>query len=255
MATFDYGDFFVKARKIDPETRQPVHPDLYTASKTLKKRPLTGNGSRGGGYICVCDYCGQAFHTYTKNRKFCDTNCKARYASEHRKPAYISRMGQLHGIVTRRCECCGNTFEIKHSFLYIGRGVFCSVECYHKMRPLQAQWFVCNRCGTQFKALSDRNSKFCCNECDKLAPRYDDNDAFFNYEPILRDNESETALRCKVNNRVILEYKNEIKRIFRDSTPNRKDLPKLRIASILEIESQINEENEIHQRNSRKDVT
>lgn len=248
MVTFEYGDFFIKARKMDPETKEPIYPELYSASKMLKRIPLTGNGSRGGGYICVCEYCGSAFHTYVKSRKFCDHSCKAQYTIDHQQSAHITKSGQIRGIITRKCECCGETFSIKHSFLHLGKGIYCSPTCYRKMRPLQAQWFVCNRCGTHFKALTDQNAKFCCIECDKVSPRYDDNNGFINYGPITRDNTTEVALRCQLNNRVVELHKNRIKRVFRDTTPNKKDIPTVRFVDVLAIEKQIDEEEEIRLR-------
>ena len=236
MATYLYSEFFEFSKEIDKETRQPKHPILYEAAKMLRMHPLHGNGSRGGGYICICEYCGQPTHTYVKSRRFCDAECKNRWAEENVRPATV-KDGRVMGTVKRKCECCGKTFDIRHSYVTRGKGVFCCQECYHKLRPLKAQWFICNRCGSQFKALSFANSKFCCIECEQASPKYDDNVVYIDYNPTpLKSDDRDIEYIIEYNNEAIRAYKKQIKELYGEKSLMQRELPKIKIATLLEIQ-------------------
>ena len=213
MPTYRIEEFFSLARKKDSISGQHVNPDLYRASMELEKYPRFGSGSRGGGYIYVCEWCGQAGHTYNSNKKFCDVECKTNWLAKNRKPYYYISRNKIKGSVRRRCETCGNVFGIRHSILPKGRGIFCCPECYQKLKLLKPQWFVCNNCGTPFKALTYENSKFCCMECDKHAPKYDESGIYITYAPVLLEENKETLYNTEFNIEAIRSYKKFLKEI------------------------------------------
>ena len=245
MATYLYSEFFDIAKQLDRETREPKYPLLYEAAKMLRKHPLHGNGQRGGGYICICEYCGHASHTYSKSRRFCDMDCKNRWMEEHVKPATV-KDGRVMGSVKRKCECCGKTFDIRHSYVTRGKGVFCCQECYHKLRPLKAQWFVCGHGGSKFKALSFANSKFCCLECEQVSPKYDDNVVYIEYKPTpLNPDDPDIEYVMEFNREAVKAYKKELKSVVGDRKVMQRDLPKIKMATLLEIQARLDAKFEI----------
>ena len=207
MPTYKLDDFFRVARRKDPDTGKPLDPVLYEASGLIVANQSIGSGSRGGGYICVCDYCGHPVHTYNAHQKYCCVDCKKQDMKKNQKEEgfYVTK-NKIRGRVSRKCETCGEIFYMRHSILPKGRGVYCCPDCYQKLKILRPQWFVCNNCGAPFKALSHANSKFCCLDCQNYAPKYDERGIYITYVPKLKESTNETRYFAEFNNEAIDIY-------------------------------------------------
>lgn len=222
------ADFFFTAKEKDPITGMPKNPELYDLAKRLEKsKPEYGIGSKLGGYICICEFCGDIVHTYNGNKKFCSQDCRAAYwTTRSRKSSFVR--GKPYGKVLKRCECCGEEFKIAHGILASGRGIFCGPECHKKLKVLKSQWFICNNCGSHFKAISSKNANFCCIECERVAPRAQSTDInpYTQYTPRFLDEEPRMEKLLELNDQILVAYKLYLHDTVPKNTPA-KDFPPL----------------------------
>jgi hypothetical protein len=91
------------------------------------------NNWKGLNRTVKCAYCGQEFITSSERikigkGKFCSNKCYGKWRSKTIK-------GEKHpnwkgGNVSRICNKCGNEFSVSRTKIKVGRGKFCSKECY-----------------------------------------------------------------------------------------------------------------------------
>lgn len=215
MVTYLYEFFFRKAREVDPVTKKYVNPEMAKAAEEIGTRKTHGIGSKLGGYICICDYCGRAFPTYDNLRRFCDTDCRIAYGKTRYRPMSFRQNKVPCGAVTRNCECCGSKFKVLHSIVDDGRGLFCNLKCFHKFRLVKPIWFVCNHCKTKFKAITSKNALFCCDECRDAAPDYTNDRIYIEYSPIFYQGDIEAVDEVlEMNDHIIHAYLSHVKDKF-----------------------------------------
>jgi hypothetical protein len=164
MVNMAPAEFWAKALEVDPESHKPVNKALYYAAMGIERNPLHGPGSNGGGRICVCENCGIAEWTHTKTKQFCSRKCKNEYYADP-KTAKNNPNAKRRGKVHKTCSFCGREFSIPISRLELGQGVYCSTYCANHSRGFIPLWYICNTCGTHFKAVGDMSSRFCSKEC------------------------------------------------------------------------------------------
>lgn len=188
---YSVDDFwaFALEKIVDPVTGKEKYKNkvLHQASRFLKKDRKYGIGSRGGGRVVVCENCQAAKYVSDKNQQFCSRHCKNEYQSNcrvGRDVRYINR-----GYVRRKCPICQQQFKVSISKVKQGFGIFCSHKCASHARGFIPLWYVCNVCNTQFRAISDMESRYCCEECKaNKPPSYGDGD-YFEAAPQLVDPE------------------------------------------------------------------
>lgn len=179
MATYHMLDFLEKSSLRDFETGEYLYPDLTLAFKKLgSKVPSYGIGSQCGGYVLICDHCGDVILTNTRERRFCSDECRSAYYMERRgKPIKLPVKSPLvfgkvpKGMVTKTCECCGRHMLVNHASVKLGRGMFCSKACRHKMNLLSSIKVKCNQCNTTFLVKTSRFAKFCSYQCALVMPQ------------------------------------------------------------------------------------
>jgi hypothetical protein len=151
--------------------------------------PEWGVGSKGGGRICLCDFCGHIKYVHNPTQNFCCRKC--RYDFNHsdvipnplpRRPSAKRRL-KVHRI----CGYCGERFSVNAHRVRAGGGIYCSKDCAHKATALKAIWFVCNTCGMEFRAVSDETCRFCSIECTAEKPRFTADGLYNESKPKLVD--------------------------------------------------------------------
>jgi len=156
-------EFWEKAFEKD-ENGRFVNKPLYYSALGIDRAPLHGPGSNGGGRICVCEKCGVAEWTHTKTKRFCSRKCKNEYYADpdtSKNNPNAKRRGKVH----KTCSFCGREFSIPVSRLELGQGVYCSTYCANHSRGFIPLWYICNTCGTHFKAVGNMLSRYCSREC------------------------------------------------------------------------------------------
>lgn len=88
--------------------------------------------------------------------------------SEHR----IIHNRTVGRIITRVCKYCGKEFEIqKHRLKEVGRGKYCSQECFHNHNVGKnhhnyiRKKVICEQCGKEFEVIPSKNRRFCSHSC------------------------------------------------------------------------------------------
>ncbi len=160
---FDPKEFWKKALAKDEKGR-PVNKKLYASAACIEREPLHGPGSRGGGRICVCDNCGVAEWTHTKTKQFCSRKCKYEFLANpntQKSNLNAKRRARIH----KNCSFCGKEFTLPASRLSEGQGIYCSTKCANRCRGFVPLWYICNTCGTHFRAVTDMGSRYCSKEC------------------------------------------------------------------------------------------
>jgi hypothetical protein len=103
----------------------------------------------------TCEYCKGGFFDWASQRKgkrnFCSVNCK----NENMKTK-----------LTRECKQCRTIFPVTPTDLNVGRGKYCSKECYDEARLKVSE---CEYCEVTFKSLPSKNRRFCTPKCSTKA--------------------------------------------------------------------------------------
>lgn len=174
----DPKEFWRLAKEINPNTKKPAHKKYHSASMCIDEHPPHGPGANGGGRICICENCGDADWTASKNKNFCSPKCRSEYYSRSRTPT-DSTLIRKRGKIEKVCCFCGATFIMPMHKLQEGTGIFCSSKCANHARGFIPLWYTCNTCGAKFRSITDWGSRFCCKECAEKKPIIDENENYF----------------------------------------------------------------------------
>lgn len=113
----------------------------------------------------ICELCGKEYKTRRPHQRFCSIGCN----NAARKKR-----------VSRICEHCGHHFDVPLHRIAVGRGRFCSRDCFakwrteHDARGQDNPFFhqiqrICEMCETLFWAkahrVADGGARFCSNQC------------------------------------------------------------------------------------------
>lgn len=151
------------------ESGKHIHLDIYKFSLSLKK-PKSGVGSDGGGYILICENCQKPLYVNSKHRKFCSKKCQYKFYQDQKlinMPTPTGNQDPRVGRIHKNCECCNKTFIAKAHDIYRGHFLYDSAKCASKFKSsgIRSLWFICNNCNTPFKAIRTTNAIYCSHEC------------------------------------------------------------------------------------------
>ena len=161
MPTIPYATYY----RIATNLRQPISDETREYAMNLhnveSQRPLHGRGSRGGGYVLICEGCNTMQFTMHKEQRYC-MNC-AKLLNSRRANSNKTEFptGKLH----RRCAACGKEFEIYTSDIKRGHGIYCSTECHKTHTGYKPVLYMCEWCNRTFRTTNPFDAKFCCDEC------------------------------------------------------------------------------------------
>jgi len=85
----------------------------------------------------------------------------------------------------RICKICGKEFKIRPAKIKIGKGKYCSNDCYYKSKIVDKITILCKACNKKFKVIpSQINRKYCSIKCSNLAMSGENHPMFGKHQSI-----------------------------------------------------------------------
>jgi 5-methylcytosine-specific restriction endonuclease McrA len=123
----------------------------------------------------TCEQCGKDFLAWSTkpNAKFCSNQCKFTAAKKGRKPYVWPKERRLTR--PRVCEQCGKAFLASAQAVSLGKGRFCSRQCYGASIRTALVDRTCDECGKSFQVyphvVRNGGGHFCSRSCSAKSKR------------------------------------------------------------------------------------
>jgi hypothetical protein len=163
-----------------------------------KEIPKFGPGRRGGGYVTECDYCGTVFFTMSRNRHFCNSECRLKFL-KNKRINDERKMPDKYTILHKVCSTCSQSFEITAEKIKHGKGVFCSNQCKSRgiLKNHMFVWdYKCVVCGRKFRhGYPEHYCSVECRHADTRKPRPQSDVIFLNRKLLLKMHKDELDIK------------------------------------------------------------
>lgn len=146
-----------------------------TKAKYCSKECLgRANGIRvknNGNEIRECGFCKKEFKAKKSSpKKFCSSSCGAKNKQEQIRVKSDFQYKNGYKVIIKKCEVCGEDFEIIDKGGYYKNRKYCSKKCrgeFSSKTQTKRIDKICVHCGITFKVIEsrDKKAKFCSSSC------------------------------------------------------------------------------------------